>query len=61
MQKKKPANYLVFVVKALPSLNEEDIKKKKLKDIGINIGLLFQTVDDLIDYRGDSKIVRQTN
>ena len=32
-------------------------KRKKLKEIGINIGLLFQLVDDLIDYKGDSKIV----
>ena len=28
-----------------------------LKEVGINIGLLFQIVDDLIDYKGDSKIV----
>ena len=31
--------------------------RKKLKEIGINIGLLFQIVDDLIDYKGDSMIV----
>ena len=28
-----------------------------LKKIGLNIGLLFQIVDDLIDFKGDSKIV----
>ena len=33
------------------------IKRKKLKEIGINVGLLFQVVDDLIDYKGDSLIV----
>ena len=32
-------------------------KRKELKEIGINIGLLFQIVDDLIDFRGDPKIV----
>ena len=28
-----------------------------LKKIGLDIGLLFQIVDDLIDFRGDSTIV----
>ena len=28
-----------------------------LKKIGLDIGLLFQIVDDLIDFKGDSKIV----
>ena len=32
-------------------------KRKVLKNIGLDIGLLFQITDDLIDYRGDSKIV----
>ena len=38
------------------------IKKKKLKeinffeDIGANIGLLFQIADDLIDFKGNSKL-----
>jgi farnesyl diphosphate synthase len=38
------------------------IKKKKVKDIkffekiGSNIGLLFQIADDLIDFKGSSKI-----
>jgi len=31
-------------------------KRKKLKNIGLKIGLLFQIADDLIDYKGDSKI-----
>jgi geranylgeranyl pyrophosphate synthase len=33
------------------------IKRKILRKIGLDIGLLFQTADDLIDYKGDSKIV----
>ena len=32
-------------------------QRKRIKYIGINIGLLFQTVDDLIDHKGDSMIV----
>ena len=38
-------------------------KKKKIKEIkffekiGSNIGLLFQIADDLIDFKGDEKIV----
>ena len=31
-------------------------KRKKLKNIGLKIGLLFQIADDLIDYKGDRKI-----
>ena len=34
------------------------MERKKLKEIGIDIGLLFQIVDDLIDYKEDSEIVR---
>jgi len=37
---------------------KENIKKRKLlRKIGLQIGLLFQIVDDLIDYKGDSTIV----
>ena len=32
-------------------------KENTLKKIGLDIGLLFQITDDLIDHRGDSKIV----
>ena len=32
-------------------------KRKKLKEIGTNIGLLFQIVDDLLDYKGDSLLM----
>ncbi len=32
-------------------------KRKRLKNIGLEIGLLFQLADDLIDYKGDNKIV----
>ena len=42
----------IAIVKGL-STNE----RKKLKNIGISIGLLFQTIDDLIDYYGDKSVV----
>jgi farnesyl diphosphate synthase len=32
-------------------------KRKVLKKIGLEIGLLFQITDDLIDFKGDSRIV----
>ena len=32
-------------------------KRKLLRKLGLDIGLLFQIADDLIDYKGDSKIV----
>ena len=32
-------------------------KRRKLKNIGLDIGLLFQIADDLIDFKGDSKVV----
>ena len=32
-------------------------KRKELQKLGLDIGLLFQIADDLIDYKGDSKIV----
>ncbi len=58
MQKKKTGELFGFccesvgIIKGL-SLN----KRKQLREIGINIGLLFQIFDDLIDYEGDSSIV----
>ena len=32
-------------------------KRNNLKKIGLDIGLLFQITDDLIDYKGNEKIV----
>jgi len=58
MQNKKTGELFGFccesiaIVKGL-STNE----RKKLKNIGISIGLLFQTIDDLIDYYGDKSVV----
>ena len=55
MQKKKTGELFSFCCESVAILNEEDIKmRKKLRNIGLEIGLLFQIIDDLIDYRGDS-------
>jgi len=58
MQKKKTGELFGFCCESVGIIKGLDIKKrKKLKDIGIKIGLLFQIVDDLIDYKGDPLIV----
>jgi len=58
MQKKKTGELFGFCCESIAIIKgENSIKRKKLKEIGINIGLLFQTVDDLIDYKGDSEVV----
>ncbi len=58
MQKKKTGELFGFCCESIAIIKGvKSIKRKKLKEIGINIGLLFQIVDDLIDYKGDSIIV----
>ena len=58
MQKKKTGELFGFCCESIAVIKEENIKKRKLlREIGLQIGLLFQTVDDLIDYKGDSIIV----
>ena len=58
MQKKKTGELFGFCCESIAIIKGENfIKRKKFKEIGINIGLLFQTVDDLIDYKGDSEVV----
>jgi len=58
MQKKKTGVLFGFCCESIAIINEENIKKRKLlREIGLQIGLLFQIVDDLIDYKGDSAIV----
>ena len=58
MQKKKTGELFGFCCESIAIIKgESSIMRKKLKEIGINIGLLFQTVDDLIDYKGDSIVV----
>ena len=58
MQKKKTGELFGFCCESIAIIkNMKYAKRKELKEIGINIGLLFQIVDDLIDYKGDSAIV----
>ena len=58
MQKKKTGELFGFCCESIAIIKGlNSIKRKKLKKIGIDIGLLFQVVDDLIDYKGDSMIV----
>ena len=61
MQKKKTGELFGFCCESIAIIQGEKIStRKKLKEMGINIGLLFQVVDDLIDYRGNSLIVGKT-
>ena len=58
MQKKKTGQLFGFCCESIAIIKEKNsTKRNALKEIGLNIGLLFQIVDDLIDYRGDSSIV----
>ena len=58
MQKKKTGELFGFCCESIAIIkNMKYAKRKELKAIGINIGLLFQIVDDLIDYKGDSATV----
>ena len=58
MQKKKTGELFGFCCESVAIIKGlKLVKRKKLKDLGIEIGLLFQIVDDLIDYKGDSVVV----
>ena len=58
MQKKKTGELFGFCCESVAIIKGVNTaKRKQLKEIGINIGLLFQIVDDLIDYKGDSVMV----
>ena len=58
MQEDKTGKLFGFCCESIGIIKNLSIKEKKfLKDLGIQIGLLFQIVDDLIDYCGDKKVV----
>ena len=58
MQKKKTGELFGFCCESIAIINGEELTvRRKFREIGINIGLLFQTIDDLIDFKGNSKIV----
>jgi len=58
MQRQKTGELFAFCCESVAIINGENKKiRNKLRKIGADIGLLFQITDDLIDYKGDSKIV----
>tara|TARA_B100001765_G_C19459664_1_gene318665 strand:+ start:102 stop:989 length:888 start_codon:yes stop_codon:yes gene_type:complete len=58
LQKKKTGKLFGFCCESVGIIKRKNAKfKKELKEIGTNIGLLFQIVDDLIDYTGDPSVV----
>ena len=58
IQNNKTGKLFAFCCESAGIINGQSLKKrKKLKDIGLSIGLLFQIADDLIDFQGDSKVV----
>ena len=57
MQINKTGKLFAFCCESVGIIKELDYKKRNmLKKIGLDIGLLFQITDDLIDYKGDTKI-----
>ena len=58
MEIKKTGRLFSFCCAASPIIKKKDKKEIKFfENIGSNIGLLFQIADDLIDFKGNSKIV----
>jgi len=56
MQVNKTGKLFAFCCESVGIIKNLDRKKlNKLKQIGLDIGLLFQITDDLIDYKGDTK------
>jgi|TARA_Y100000310_G_scaffold321613_1_gene379512 farnesyl diphosphate synthase len=58
LQKKKTGKLFGFCCESVAIVKGLNIKKRKLlREIGLQIGLLYQIVDDLIDYEGSPAIV----
>ena len=58
MQIKKTGKLFGFCCESIAIIKGSNSNNRNLlKNIGLEIGLLFQIVDDLIDFRGDSTIV----
>ena len=58
IQYNKTGKLFAFCCECAGIIKEQNFKKRKiLKKIGLDIGLLFQITDDLIDFKGNSKIV----
>jgi farnesyl diphosphate synthase len=58
IQKKKTGKLFAFCCECAGIIKGQNLKQRNLlRNIGLDIGLLFQITDDLIDYKGESKIV----
>jgi len=58
IQEKKTGKLFAFCCESAGIIKKQSFKKRKrLKKLGLDIGTLFQIADDLIDFKGDSKIV----
>jgi farnesyl diphosphate synthase len=58
MQQNKTGKLFGFCCESIAIIKKHNLKKRKiLRNLGIDIGLLFQIKDDLIDYTGKSRIV----
>ncbi len=58
MQQKKTGKLFSFCCECAAIIKGQNFNERKiLKKLGSDIGLLFQITDDLIDFKGDSKIV----
>ena len=58
MQEKKTGKLFGFCCESIAIIKGKNTRKRNLfREIGLQIGLLFQIVDDLIDYKGDSVVV----
>lgn len=58
MQKQKTGKLFSFCCESASIINGDNLRKRKIwRDIGLDIGLLFQTADDLINYKGNKLIV----
>jgi farnesyl diphosphate synthase len=58
IQKDKTGKLFAFCCECSGIIKGQSLKKRsELKKIGLDIGLLFQVTDDLIDFKGDSRIV----
>ena len=57
IQNNKTGKLFAFCCECSGIIKQHNLERRKiLKKIGLDIGLLFQIADDLIDYKGDSKI-----
>tara|TARA_Y100000590_G_scaffold466608_1_gene642617 strand:+ start:2182 stop:3063 length:882 start_codon:yes stop_codon:yes gene_type:complete len=56
IQKNKTGKLFSFCCESSGIIKKQSLnKRKKLRDLGLDIGLLFQIADDLLDFKGDSK------